>query len=252
MAGPALVDTVVQIEIPEDVRLRFRLAGPGTRGLAYLVDLVFRAGIFWGTVVAVAAAFPLTQLAGISWGILLMVLFTLEWGYGWFFEALWNGQTPGKRLLGIRVVREDGHPVGFYDALVRNLLRAADILPLFYAVGLVTMAITGRLQRLGDLLAGTMVVHERRERLRRETVDLEGATRLAPDELASAWRPAERTLDLIHAFALRRDQLEPARAREIARLLAEPLARRLSYRGEDLRRPDLFLLRLYRTFQVRP
>ena len=80
MAGPALVDTVVQIEIPEDVRLRFRLAGPGTRGLAYLVDLVFRAGIFWGTVVAVAAAFPLTQLAGISWGILLMVLFTLEWG----------------------------------------------------------------------------------------------------------------------------------------------------------------------------
>ena len=253
MAGIPLVDTIVSIEIPEDVRLRFRLAGPGTRALAYLADLVMRAAILWASLFAMATTFPLVQLGGLSWGVVLLVLFTLEWGYGWLFEAFWNGQTPGKRLLGIRVVREDGHAVGFYEALVRNLLRAADALPLLYGVGLVTMALTSRLQRLGDLAAGTMVVHERRERLQRETVDLEGAARFAPDELNAAWRPPERTIDMIHAFALRRDQLELARAREIARLLAEPLARRLAYRGEDLRkRPELFLLRLYRTFQARP
>jgi uncharacterized RDD family membrane protein YckC len=247
-----VIDTSVQVEIPEDVRLSFRLAGPGTRGLAYLGDVLVRVAVFWGCLSAVSAAAPLVDLGGLSWGLLVLAFFFMEWGYGSLFEGLWNGQTPGKRLLGLRVVREDGHAIGFNEALVRNLLRAADVLPLFYGVGVVAMTLTARLQRLGDVAAGTMVIHERRERLRRETADLEGASRLSPSELGAGWRPRERTLDLVHAFALRRDQLEPARAREIARILAEPLARRLGYRGEDLHRhPDLFLLRLHRTFQSR-
>ncbi len=211
-----------------------------------------RAAVFWGCLSAATAAAPLLDLGGLSWGLLLLAFFFMEWGYGSLFEGLWNGQTPGKRLLGLRVVREDGHAIGFNEAVVRNLLRAADALPLFYGVGVVAMALTARMQRLGDVAAGTMVVHERRERLRRETADLEGASRLSPSEIGAGWTPRERTLDLVHAFSLRRDQLGPARAREIARILAEPLARRLGHESEDLhRRPDLFLLRFYRTFHSR-
>jgi len=247
-----VIDAAVHVEIPEDVRLSFRLAGPGPRALAYVVDLALRAILFLGFLIAVSLV-RFVDLGGLSWGLLLVLVFFMEWGYGWLFEGFWNGQTPGKRAFGLRVVREDGHTAGVYEAMVRNLLRAADVLPAFYAVGLVTMSVTSRFQRLGDLMAGTMVVHESRETLRRETPDFEGASLLARDELAAAWRPPERTLDLIHAFALRRAQLGDARAREIARILAEPLARRLDHRSEELRRqPDRWLLRVYRTFQARP
>src|SRR6185503_18951892 len=98
-------------------------------------------------------------------------------------------------------------------------------------VGLVAMLSTARLQRLGDLAAGTMVVREPRHRLRRETPDLEDMPRLTAEDLGSAWQPTERTLDLIHAFALRRDALSTGRALEIASILADPLARRLACRA---------------------
>ena len=251
----AVVDNAVHVEIPEDVRLSFRLAGPATRLAAYFVDLFARFVVFWFVVIGVAIAFPITNIGGASWGLILLVAFAMEWGYGFAFEALWNGQTPGKRAFGLRVIKEGGYAIGPYDALVRNLLRAADVLPFFYGVGLVTMLGTARLQRLGDLAAGTMVVRERRHKLQRESPDLEGAARLTPEEIDPTWRPAERTLDLIHAFALRRAEMPDARAREIAEVLAVPLARRLSWRtaaGERVP-PDRFLLRVFRTFhRARP
>lgn len=250
-SGPAaVVDTTVHVEIPEDVRLSFRLAGPATRLAAYLVDMFARVVVFGGVLIALTLAFPLLSLGGASWGLVLLALFVMEWGYGFAFEALWNGQTPGKRAFGLRVIKEGGYAIGPYDALVRNLLRAADVLPLLYGVGLVTMLATARLQRLGDLAAGTMVVRERRHKLHRESPDLEGAPRLTPEEIDATRRPAERTLDLIHAFALRRDEMSPARAREIASILAVPLARRLSWRTPQGGRvpPDRFLLSVFRTF----
>lgn len=248
----ALVDTAVEIETPEDVRLSFRLAGPGARSAAYLADLVVRLVMLWFVLLGVVVVAPFARVAGASWGLLLLAFFVLEWGYGTLFEGLWGGRTPGKRLFGLRVVREDGHGVDFHDALVRNLLRAADVLPSFYAAGLVCMSVTARMQRVGDLAAGTMVVHEARETLRRESPDLAGAARLGVGELGASWRPAERTLDLLHSFALRRDGLQPERAREIALVLAEPLARRLSPADDGWRsQPDVFLLRVLRTFQAR-
>src|SRR5262245_49030947 len=182
-----LIDTTVHIEIPEGVRLGFRLAGPGTRAVAYAADVGVRIIILWGAVWAMAIALPFLSAGGLSWGAILLLFFLLEWGYGSLFEGLWNGQTPGKRITGLRVVREDGHAIGLYDAFARNLLRAADALPLFYAVGLATMSATTRLQRLGDLAAGTMVIHESGERLRREAPDLEDAPRFTRDEIRAGW-----------------------------------------------------------------
>jgi uncharacterized RDD family membrane protein YckC len=252
VASAAAVDTAVAVEIPEDVRLRFPLAGPAARLAAYAVDLAVRATVFILFLVAVSIALPVLHVGGTSWGLLLLLLFLMEWGYGFLFEMAWNGQTPGKRAFGLRVVKEGGYAIGPYDALVRNLLRAADVLPFFYGVGLVSMLLTARLQRLGDVAAGTMVIHERRHRLRREVPDLEGVRRLAPEEIGSPWRPTERTLDLLYLFALRRDALAPARAREIAAILAEPLQRQL-VSPVPLDDPGLFLLRVLRTFhQDRP
>ena len=255
MASSTLVETAIHVEIPEDVRLTFRLAGPATRLGAYAVDVGIRALAFTGLLWVVALTLPVLSLGGASWGIVLLALFFMEWGYGFTFEALWNGQTPGKRAFGLRVVKEDGYAIGVHDALVRNLLRAADVLPVFYGVGFVSVLLTPRLQRLGDLAAGTMVVREPRHRLKRETPDLHDMPRLSPEELTSAWRPTERTLDVIHAFALRRDELSPGRAREIAWILAEPLARRLGCRAAQDGRlaPERFLLRALRTFhRARP
>ena len=246
MAALAPIDAAVHVEIPEDVRLSFPLAGPAPRLAAYAIDLLLRGMIFM--VFAVSVAFLGMSLGGASIGLTLLALFVLEWGYGFVFEMLWNGQTPGKRVFGLRVVKEGGYAIGPYDAMVRNLLRAADVLPLFYGVGLVSMLATTRLQRLGDIAAGTMVIRETRHRLRREIPELGGVRKLTPDELGSSWRPTERTLDLLYLFALRRDSLPPARAREIATLLAQPLRRRLAIRTGDTGDPDTFLLRVLRTF----
>jgi uncharacterized RDD family membrane protein YckC len=251
MATAALVDTQAHIETPENVRLSFRLAGPGTRLGAYLLDLLLRVVIFWGLAMAVGVVSPVLNVAGAPIGVLLLGLFLLEWGYTFLFEAWWNGQTPGKRALGLRVVKEGGYAIGFYDALLRNLLRVADALPLFYGVGLVVMLGSSRFQRIGDLLAGTIVVREKREALRREPPELAQTPRLPAEWIDPSWRPPERTLDAIQTFWLRRKRLPDARAREIALILARPLANRLSYcdpAQEHLRRPDRFLLRVLRTF----
>jgi uncharacterized RDD family membrane protein YckC len=248
LAAAARIETAVHVEIPEDVRLSFPLAGPAPRLAAYAIDLTARAMVFLVFVVLVSVAIPGTSLGGTSIGLALLALFVLEWGYGFLFEMLWNGQTPGKRAFGLRVVKEGGYAIGPYDAMVRNLLRAADVLPFLYGVGLVSMLATRRLQRLGDIAAGTMVIRETRHRLRREIPDLAGVRKLSADELGSSWRPTERTLDLLYLFALRRESLAPARAREIATLLAAPLRRRLALRTPDRDDPDTFLLRVLRTF----
>lgn len=243
------IDTAVHVEIPEGVRLTFFLAGPAARLGAYLVDAGLRAVLLIVLMIAVLMVFPLLR-GGASWGILLLALFFLEWGYSFAFEALWNGQTPGKRAFGLRVVRERGQAIEPYDALVRNLLRAADALPALYGVGFLSMLATERLQRLGDLAAGTMVVHERRRRLKNEPPDLGGATPFEAAQTDLAFRPTERTLDLIHAFALRQGELPLVRAREIASILAEPLARRVGWRARP-EPPERFLLRAFRTFHER-
>jgi hypothetical protein len=100
---------------------------------------------------------------GTKWFVAAVVLFyfLLYWGYYSLFEAFWNGQTPGKRLLKIRVIKDSGRQISLFEALARNLLRVIDMLPSFYLVGVITMLCNREQKRLGDLVAGTIVVHER-------------------------------------------------------------------------------------------
>jgi uncharacterized RDD family membrane protein YckC len=232
---PAL-DNTTEVETPERVRFRHRIAGPARRGLAYLLDLLIRAALAVVLVLAVAGftGLDFQDLRGASIGVTLVALFVLEWGYYVLFESLWNGSTPGKRALGLRVVKEGGVPIGFVDVLLRNLLRAADFLPAGYALGVTVMAGDRRHQRLGDKVAGTMVVIESRA-----GAAVAAALVLSPPASAEeldalpprpALTPAER--EAIDLFLRRRD-LSAARRRELADMLAPRLAARLAVGVSD-------------------
>ena len=156
------LDNTVEVETPEHLGLRFHVAGPTRRGWAYLVDLLLRlaALMLFEMVSVLATGSRLHWSRRLASGVTLLALFVVEWGYFVLFETVGNGRTPGKRLLRLRVVREDGYPLSFADAVLRNLLRAADFLPVGYLLGLVVMSWDVRFARLGDRAAGTMVVSE--------------------------------------------------------------------------------------------
>ena len=251
MPADQIIDTQAHIETPENVRLTFRLAGPGTRLGAYLIDLLIRFAVVWGMSIVIGITAPFLMSSGLSIGLMLLGLFLIEWFYGCVFEGFWSGRTPGKYVMGLRVIKDGGYPISFFDAVLRNLLRAADALPLFYGAGLIAMLATRRMQRLGDVLAGTIVVREQREHLRRELPFLRSVPLIPRVQMASSFRPSDRTLDLIERFFLRRGVLVSARADEIAVILSRPLAERLGYLDEPheaVRESSRFLLRVLRTF----
>ncbi|HEU4723375.1 MAG TPA: stage II sporulation protein M [Gemmatimonadaceae bacterium] len=166
MTAPSYEQTV-DVETPELVVLTYSIAGIGSRAMAAITDLLLVIGAFvvlgviWFAVVA-TGGFGGFDLGG-SWGIALLIIvqFALLWGYYVLFEGLMDGQTPGKRLHHIRVVREGGYSVTFGASAVRNLIRVLDMQPLFfYLVGMISVLATKRGRRLGDLVAGTIVVRE--------------------------------------------------------------------------------------------
>jgi uncharacterized RDD family membrane protein YckC len=159
------------IDTPEQVAIRFPIAGIGSRFLALLTDSVVQ-GIAYAILFfiffliltsAPRLAGMIVDRAGEKWLIaaILLVVFLLRWGYYTVFEAFWNGQTPGKKLCKLRVIRDSGRQITFFESMTRNLIRAVDSLPGFYAIGIVTMLCNRRSKRLGDFAAGTLVVHER-------------------------------------------------------------------------------------------
>jgi uncharacterized RDD family membrane protein YckC len=157
-------DELFQIDTPENVAFDYVVAGIGSRFLAALVDtilllvLYFLAALFpW----LVMIAFGLDLESGV-WVIAIfgMLAFLFFIGYYVVFELVWNGQSPGKRWVGLRVVRMDGTPVTLTESLIRNLVRLVDLMPTAYGVGVVTMFINPQARRLGDLAAGTLVVHD--------------------------------------------------------------------------------------------
>ncbi len=159
------------IETPEQVAIRFPLAGVGSRFLALLLDSLFQAvcylaiGLLFSLLLASAGGnlSRVQQRTGELWlmAIVILVGFGVYWGYFTLFEAFWNGQTPGKRLCKIRVIRDSGRQITLFESMTRNLIRIVDWMPGIYAVGVITMFCNRQSKRLGDLAAGTIVVHER-------------------------------------------------------------------------------------------
>lgn len=156
----------LNIETPELVSIELPLAGIGSRFIAILVDsLILGAAFIFLIFLAVYIISALNVIAprSASWGIgiFVLILFLVFWGYFALFEAFNNGRTPGKRVAKIRAIHQSGRGINFAEALARNLVRIIDYLPGFYGVGIAAMFMSRQSQRLGDMVAGTLVVRER-------------------------------------------------------------------------------------------
>src|SRR5687767_13517204 len=148
-----MLDTYREVVTPEGVALHLPAAGPVPRALAWLIDFLIRAGVM----MAVGMLLGAFGRAGV--GFYAVAMFLVFWFYPIVFEAMWDGRTPGKRSLGLRVIAANGAPVGWLAAFTRNLLRVVDMLPFGYAAGMVTSLADPWGRRLGDMVAGTLVVH---------------------------------------------------------------------------------------------
>lgn len=151
-----MLDGRLSLITPEGVRLLMTPAGPYLRAGAWLLDMV----IFLIAVFLVRMLVPGTKLGE---GLALIATFILYWGYPILCEVYWKGQTLGKRAVDLQVVRSDGLPVGWRESTLRNLLLVADLLPMFYLTGLASMMLDPRFRRVGDIVAGTMVIHRDRK-----------------------------------------------------------------------------------------
>jgi uncharacterized RDD family membrane protein YckC len=218
------LDTKVRLVTPERIVFEYPLAGPFRRFCAYLVDL----GV-WILLVIVAAIASLLLALGSSGGLglVLVAYFVLTWGYGAVCEGLFNGQTLGKRVLGIRVVSDRGVPITGAQAVMRNLVGVVDgLVPFFYLLGLSSMILSRKFQRLGDLAAGTMVVvEEQRRRVRLERVggpEIEAVLPWLPLRVSAGSELARALSDYVRF----RGRVAAERREEMAGPLARPLRRR--------------------------
>jgi uncharacterized RDD family membrane protein YckC len=169
MSANVATEEVLIIETPERVPLHFALASIGNRFLACAIDHTIQSlalGLIFivGMILSNIEAIQLLIASAPKWvkAVMIILLFLTFASYFAFFEWIWSGQTPGKRWMKLRVIREDGRPITFWEASVRNVLRVLDMVPYpFYSIGLISVFSTSRDQRIGDLVAGTVVVRER-------------------------------------------------------------------------------------------
>lgn len=203
-----MLDTYREVVTPEGVALHLPVAGPVPRAVAWVIDLAIRLGILMlvGTVLAL--------LGAAGQGLYLILMFLIFWAYPILFEAMWDGQTPGKKAMSLRVVNGDGAPLGWLPAITRNLLRTVDMLPFGYAAGLIACLADPHARRLGDMVAGTLVVHNDPER---ESAAAPVNAVLAP---SAGLQPAEQAA--VVAFGERAPLLTLARQEELANIV-EPL-----------------------------
>ncbi|MEO2032373.1 MAG: RDD family protein [Planctomycetaceae bacterium] len=271
-----IVDARVTVETPEGVDFQYVVAGPGKRGTAYAFDFLLRAGM-----VAVAGLFGF--LLGFTLGIptgstlamLLVAWFGTTWLYGALFESLMRGQTPGKRMMRLRVLRTNGTPVGWFEAFGRNLLLGADgwiligLNPVLgfrlNTVALISMCTTSRMQRLGDILFDTMVVDETREYVRRPAGLTASVDVIPREECSGRYHVPERSLAVIERLFEGDRDIAALRREEIARPLANALRTRIGWEEpapdpfnphpvmEQMpHRHTQFLRRLLKTFAEEP
>lgn len=255
------IDLTAVITTPENIQFEYRIAGPFRRLPAFFLDFVLRS-------ICVSAIFILMVLVGATaalpigmiFFVIFLVSFAFDWFFGLFFEAYWNGQTPGKWLTRIRVISVDGRPINAYQATVRNFLRLADFAPMVsfevfdpdappvyaiptFLVSLLCMTISPRFQRLGDLAAGTMVVVNQRSwvpaNIKLEDTRVASLSELIPPN----FRMTSTLAKAIALYAERRSRLSVGRRTELASHLAKPLLKQFGLLHDTS--PDLLLCALY-------
>ena len=231
----------LSVETPEQIDINFQQAGIGSRFYAALIDTLLLALIsFFGYYVNRNLISELGDVLGNWLGALGgIVVFALFWGYYMVFEVTTNGQSLGKRALGLRVIKEGGYPIAFADAAIRNLVRIVDFLPFCYGVGLLSMLINRNWRRLGDLAAGTLVI-----KTARTDLTLTGGSSQADTPLINIPRqgllytdwiqPAlvtETEMGVIREYLVRRRTLPGYRRAELARTIATPLVKKMGATG---------------------
>ncbi len=258
------------VETPERIDLEYDVASLGSRLIAAMIDTLILTVVgaiimFFGTAgmaVALALVLKLANVDDLTLGFWalgagLLMTFAVIWGYFVFFELVWQGQSPGKRRMGLRVIKDGGYPIGFVDSAIRNLIRLVDFLPMYYVVGAMVMFVDRRSRRLGDLAAGTLVVKERRE-LKLESLELQRPAPLEtsmsdksdlsdqpdrPPPIPNLHRltPADQTV--LREYHQRRSTLTRPAAAGLAARLAGAFAARLECDLAD-EPPESFLARL--------
>jgi uncharacterized RDD family membrane protein YckC len=239
-------DDYLTIDTPENVAFGYEVAGLGSRFMAALVDTLLiliiqlivnlvLALVIWG----VLSRFVNDENAFVIWATALLglVSFAFLWGYYIFFEMIWNGQSPGKRWLGLRVIRANGTPITLIESIIRNLVRLIDFLPFYYGLGVVTMFINDQSRRLGDLAAGTLVVRDR-PAITLESLGMASSPVLPTRNISPrvATLPVERLreqeLRLVEEFFRRRQDL--ANRADLAQSLLRQLFERMSLESPHL------------------
>jgi uncharacterized RDD family membrane protein YckC len=153
------LDTLLSVETPEGIDIDLRLAGPVVRALAWFIDQLIRLAMYIASWLVFGLIQEWVPLRAAS-GLLLLWIFAVEWFYPVLFEIGNRGATPGKKILGIRVVNENSTPVSWSGSIIRNLLRWADFMPFFYGTGLLSMLLSSRFARLGDIAGATVVIYD--------------------------------------------------------------------------------------------
>jgi uncharacterized RDD family membrane protein YckC len=249
----------VRIETPEQIELALEPAGLGSRFVACVVDTLTWAGILF--VLILVGAIILASVGGLpagGWimGVLGALLGLLVYGfiltYDIVFELRWTGQTPGKRVAGIRVMRQGGGPIDFRSSCIRNLLRPVDWLPAFYLLGALVAAVSRRRQRLGDLAAGTLVIRERivamPEDLAKMIEDFASDEFTFGPEHVAACEPGDR--HVLRSYFARYGDMDPRARDKLARRLARMFCSKTGYQPPQplttARTSETFLASLYR------
>ncbi|MCE9547792.1 MAG: RDD family protein [Planctomycetia bacterium] len=254
------LDTTIEVVTPENIAFRYRIAGPYRRLLAFLIDFAIRFAALMLLGPLVVSCLVMVGLPGFGSAVFKLLYFGMAWLYGGVLETYWNGQTVGKRAMGIRVLTTDGRPINGMQAMMRNIFREVDSMPIFtlmmpfvsaeypiplptYVIGLSTMIVSRRFQRLGDMAADTIVVREERNWIA-GLVKIEDPAVIRLAANLPAGIEFSRTMrEALASYVERRRFFPPGRRADIARHVGRPFCQRYGMPQETSH--DLLLCALY-------
>lgn len=215
-----MLDNTSKIETPEGIELTLEVAGIVPRSIAYLIDWLIFVALY------IAISLIVSPFGNFGQGLYLILLFIIYWLYPIFFEVFRNGQTPGKKAMGLKVVHQDGTPISLSASFVRNILLVADFLPAFYVTGILSIIFNNQFKRLGDMAAGTLVIYTKKDK---------------EDEPIPTHKPLGPAIPLtleeqkaILSLAERHQQLSESRQQELSSLLPEKMFPKKNNRVQQL------------------